>query len=271
MLEGLKNTDPTFCRMTKAILKEQMERNVFTYVDDIVVVSRKKETQLQDLVETFANIRRAQLKLNPEKYVFGVSRGKVLGCLVSMKGIEANPDKINAIIHMKHPGSRKEVQTLTGKIAALNRFVAKIAERSLPFFKVLRGSDTFEWRPEQQEAFEALKEYIQKLPTLTSPQPDQPLILYVSTTHTAVSGALVQEREIEKRQKDIAPSPNILLASARGITAHRRAGHQRINFFGIPAKVENTLVREKIEKYTRALTSTRNNERSFASTPKPWG
>jgi hypothetical protein len=93
--------------------------------------------------------------------VFGISRGKVLGCLVSVKGIKANPDKIKAIVHMKPPGSRKEVQRLTGRIAALNRFRAKIVERSLPFFKVLRGSDTFEWGTEQQEAFEGLKEYIQ--------------------------------------------------------------------------------------------------------------
>jgi hypothetical protein len=73
-------------------------------------------------------MHRAQLKLNLEKCVFGVSRGKVLGCLVSVKGIEANLDKINAIVHMKPPGSRKEVQRLTGRIAALNRFMAKIPE-----------------------------------------------------------------------------------------------------------------------------------------------
>jgi hypothetical protein len=160
MPKGLKNASLTFCRMTIAILKEQMERNAFAYVDAIVVVSRKKETQLQDLAETFTNMRRAQLKLNPDKCMFGVSRGKVLGCLVSVKGIEANLDKISAIVHMKPLGSRKEVQRLIGRIAALNRFMAKIVNQRLPFFKVLRGSSTFEWGLEQQEAFEALKEYI---------------------------------------------------------------------------------------------------------------
>jgi hypothetical protein len=105
-------------------------------------------------------MRRAQLKLNPDKSVFGVSRGKVLGCFVSVKGIEVNPNKIKAIVCMKPPKSRKEVQKLTGKIAALNRFMGKIVERSLPFFKVLRGSDAFEWGSEQQEVFDALKEYI---------------------------------------------------------------------------------------------------------------
>jgi hypothetical protein len=158
-------------------------------------------------------MRRAQLKLNPEKCVLGVSRGKVLGCLVSVKGIEANPDKTNAIVHIKPLGSRKEVQRLTGRIVALNRFMAKIAEQSLPFFKVLRGSDTFEWGSEQQEAFEALKEYIQRLPTLVSPQPDQPLILYVSMTHIAVSGALVQEREVFKEDKSISHQVPIYFVS----------------------------------------------------------
>jgi hypothetical protein len=130
-----------------------------------------------------------------------------------VKGIKANPDKINAIVHMKPLRSRKEVQTLTGRIATLNRFMAKIAEWSLPFFKVLRGSGTFEWGLEQQEAFEALKEYTQKLLTLASPQPDQPLVLYVLAMHTAISRTLVQEREISKEDKKISHQVPIYFVS----------------------------------------------------------
>jgi hypothetical protein len=120
MPECLKNAGPTFCRMMRAILKNQLQRNVFMYVNDIVVSSRRKAMQIDDLAETFANMRNAQLKLNLENCVFGVQKRKVLGCLVSVKGIEANPDKINAIVHMKPPQSRKEVQRLTGMIAMLN-------------------------------------------------------------------------------------------------------------------------------------------------------
>jgi hypothetical protein len=87
-------------------------------------------------------MRRAQLKLNPEKCVFGIQRGRVLDCLESVKGIEANPNKINTIVHMKPPQSKKVVQRLTGRITALNKFMAKLVERSLPFFNVLRGSDS---------------------------------------------------------------------------------------------------------------------------------
>jgi hypothetical protein len=72
MPEGLKNVGPTLCRTMKAILKDQMRRNVFSYVDDIMVVSRKKVTQIQDLAGTFINMRRMQLKLNREKCVFGM-------------------------------------------------------------------------------------------------------------------------------------------------------------------------------------------------------
>jgi hypothetical protein len=97
MPEGLHNAGPTFCRMMKATLKDQVDRNVLSYIDDIVVVSKKKETYIVDLAETFANMREVKLKLNLEKCVFGITKGKVLGCLVSMKGIEANSDKIRAI------------------------------------------------------------------------------------------------------------------------------------------------------------------------------
>jgi hypothetical protein len=119
----------------------------------------------------------------------------VLGCLVSMKGIEANPDKIRAITQMQPPQNRKDVQKLTGRIASLNRFISKLTERSLSFFTVLRGSAKIKWGAEQQKAFDGLKSYLEKLPTLSSPEQGQPLILYVSTTHSVVSGAQVVEKE----------------------------------------------------------------------------
>jgi hypothetical protein len=102
MPEGLRNAGPTFRRMMKVALKDQVGRNVLSYVDDIVVVSKKKENYISDLAETFTNIQEAKLKLNPKKCVFGVTRGKVLRCLISTKGIEANPDKIRAITQMQH-------------------------------------------------------------------------------------------------------------------------------------------------------------------------
>jgi hypothetical protein len=127
-------------------------------------------------------MQEAKLKLNPEKCVFGITRGKVLACLVSTKVIKANPNKIKAITQMQPPQSRKEVQKLTGQIASLNRFISKLVERNLPFFTILRGSTKVEWGAEQQKAFDDLKNYLKQLPMLSSPEQRQPLILCLSHT-----------------------------------------------------------------------------------------
>jgi hypothetical protein len=103
MPEGLHNVGPTFCRMTKAALKDQVDRNVLSYIDDIVVASRKNDTYISDLVETFTNMHEARHNLNPEKCIFGITRGKILSCLVSTKGIKANSNKIRGITQMQPP------------------------------------------------------------------------------------------------------------------------------------------------------------------------
>jgi hypothetical protein len=107
MPEGLKNAGGSFSRMTAKVLHSQIGKNVLTYVDDIIVKSTKQENLIADFQETFANFKRAGLKLNPEKCVFGAKKGNFLGCLVSTKGIEANPSKIEAILQMEPPKSRK--------------------------------------------------------------------------------------------------------------------------------------------------------------------
>jgi hypothetical protein len=113
MLEGLRNVGPTFCRMMKEALKDQVDRNVLSCIDDLVMASKKKEIYISGLAVTFANMREARLKLNPEKCIFGITKGKVFGCLVSTKGIEVNPDKIRVLIQMQPLQSRKDIQKLT--------------------------------------------------------------------------------------------------------------------------------------------------------------
>lgn len=137
MPEGLKNAGQSFSRMTLVVLGPQLRRNILAYVDNIVVTSFDRKNHIADLVETFANLRAANLSLNPEKCIFGAHRVKVLGCLVSTKGIEANPEKIKALADMDEPQSIRDLQKLTGRIAALNRFIPRSADRSLSFFKVL--------------------------------------------------------------------------------------------------------------------------------------
>jgi hypothetical protein len=182
MPEGLKNAGSTFSCLTKRVLESQVGHNIFTYVDDIVFASKNKEDHLADLAETFANMRDARLRLNPEKCVFGVHQGKILGYLVSHQGIEANPTKIQAIINMTPPQSARDVQRLTGRLAALNRFISKSAECSLPFLKTLRGAKDFAWGPEHAVAYESLKQHLSDLATLASPDPSLPLLLYIAAS-----------------------------------------------------------------------------------------
>jgi hypothetical protein len=158
MPEGLKNARGSFSRMTARVLSSQIGKNVLTYVDDIIVKSTKQENNIANLQETFANCRKAGLKLDLEKCVFNMKKGKFLGCLVSTKGIEANPNKIEAILWMEPPKSRKGAQRLTGRLASLNRFISRSAERNLPFFEVLKSAEVFQWGPTQQKAFEELKQ-----------------------------------------------------------------------------------------------------------------
>jgi ribonuclease HI len=124
-----------------------------------------------------------------------VKKEKFLGYLVSTKGIEANPNKIEAILWMEPPNSKKGAQRLAGRLTSLNRFISRSAERNLPFFEILKSAEVFQWGPAQQKVFEELKQYLIDLTTLTPPSPGAPLLLYVAASHTAVSAALVQEKQ----------------------------------------------------------------------------
>src|ERR1700731_3762635 len=157
---GLKNAGTTYQRGMQMAFHDQIGRNIEAYVDDLVVKSKKKEDLIPDLLETFNSLRRNQIMLNPEKCSFGVDAGKLLGFLVSQRGIEANPEKIKAIEDMSPPRSVREVQKLTGCMAALSRFISRLGDRGLPFFKQLRQHDRFKWSQESEEAFQNLKRYL---------------------------------------------------------------------------------------------------------------
>ena len=143
---GLKNAGATYQRLMNRIFASQIRRNVQVYVDDMLVKSQREEDQLEDLKEIFDTLRSYNMKLNPRKCAFRVTAGKFLGFMVSQRGIEANPDKIRAIIEMKPSRNVKEVQSLNGKVAVLNRFVLRATNKCLPFFRTLKKS--FEWTDE---------------------------------------------------------------------------------------------------------------------------
>jgi predicted Rdx family selenoprotein len=192
---GLKNALATFVRATHITLGPHIGKILELYVDDIVVKTRKSDSILSDLDVVFQSLRRNKMMLNPEKCVFGVAAGKLLGFLVSHRGIEANPEKIRAIDNMKPPTCIKHVQRLTGSMAALSRFISKLEERALPFFKLLRGAQAFQWDDKAEEAFRDLKSYLSSPPVLVAPLTEEPLLLHIAATTDVVSMVLVAERD----------------------------------------------------------------------------
>ncbi|GKU99462.1 hypothetical protein SLEP1_g12312 [Rubroshorea leprosula] len=169
---GLKNAGATYQKMVTIVFQAQIGRNLEVYVDDIVVKSLKAEDHLTDLEETFNNLRRNRMRLNPAKCIFGVDSGKFLGFMVSRRGIEVNLEKIKAVAEMEPPKSVKDVQRLTGRVAALHRFISKSADKCLP-----------------------------SPPLLTKADDGEILYLYLGISDEAISSMLV--REEGKQQKPV--------------------------------------------------------------------
>ena len=165
----LKSAGSTFARVVQIGFGPQLHRNVKAYMDDIVVKTKDRSTLVQDLDETFANLRKINLKLNPEKFVLDIPSGKLLGYFVSHQRIEANPDKIKAIEQIQAPKTVKDVRKLTECVAAMSRFISRSAEHALPFFKILKKAGPVKWTPEAEAALQDLKAYLSSAPILVAP------------------------------------------------------------------------------------------------------
>ena len=153
---------------------------VAVYVDDIVVKMPHADDLVATLSTTLANLKRFNIKLNPEKYTFGVPKGKLLVYMVSERGIEANRDKIAAITNMGPIRGVKGFQSLTGCLAVLSQFIAWLGERGLPLYKLLKKSDTFVWMEEAQVALDRLKAPLSSPLVLVALEPCEPLLLYLA-------------------------------------------------------------------------------------------
>ncbi|GJR66417.1 reverse transcriptase domain-containing protein [Tanacetum coccineum] len=177
---GLRNARATYQRLVDITLEDEIVR---------------------DMEETFQTLREINMKLNPKKCTFGIEEGMFLGYKVSTRGLKVCPDKVDAVLSLSSPKCLKDVQKLNGKLASLNRFLAKSVEKSLPFFKTLkkctRKSD-FYWTTEAEEAFKQMKQLIAKLPMLVAPIEKEELIVYLAAAKETVSAVLITEREAKQ-------------------------------------------------------------------------
>jgi light-regulated signal transduction histidine kinase (bacteriophytochrome) len=131
MTFGLRNAGATYQKAIQECLECQIHKDVEAYVDDVVVKTTAEDDLIAVLAETFANLRHYRWKLNPEKCVFDVQSDKLLGFMVSHRGIEANPTKVDTIRKMKRPTGKKDVMKLTGMMAAIGRFIRKLGEKGV--------------------------------------------------------------------------------------------------------------------------------------------
>ena len=120
------------------MFRDKIKHTVEVYIDDMVVKSKWEIQHIDDLKEVFKVLRRHKLRLNADKCAFGVGASKFLGYLITNRGIEVNPDHIEAVKSLKPPSNPKKVQVLTGMLATFNRFIFKFADHYRPFYQLLK-------------------------------------------------------------------------------------------------------------------------------------
>jgi hypothetical protein len=179
------------------IFGEHIGPTIEAYINDIIVKTKKANHLINDLDVAFKCLWAKNIKLNPEKCVFGVPRGMLLGFIISERGIEANSEKIAAITKMGPIRDLKGVQRVMGCLAALSRFISCLDEKALPLYRLLKKSEHFSWTLEAEEALAKLKATLSNSPILVPPTPREPLLLYVAATTQVVSAVLVVERAEE--------------------------------------------------------------------------
>ena len=138
---GLKNVGATYQRLVTKMFRPLLEKTMEVYIDDMLVKSKERPDHTTHLQQAFELLRAYGMKLNPTKCAFGVSAGRFLGFMMTQRGIEANPAQLQSILESPALSSRKGVQLLTGRLAALGRFISRFTDRLKPFFSILKEAN----------------------------------------------------------------------------------------------------------------------------------
>ncbi|KAK8549098.1 hypothetical protein V6N12_061996 [Hibiscus sabdariffa] len=200
---GLKNAGATYQRAMVVLFHDMMHKEIEVYVDDMIAKSRTEEEHIMNLEKLFRRLREFRLKLNPAKCTFGVTSGKLLGFIVSKKGIEIDPDKVKAIQELPPPKTQKEVRGFLGRLNYISRFISQLTEKCDPVYKLLRKNNPGEWNDECQAALERIKKQLTSAPILVSPVPDRPLILYLTVFENSMGCVLGQHDDSGKKERAI--------------------------------------------------------------------
>ncbi|KAK9011583.1 hypothetical protein V6N11_044430 [Hibiscus sabdariffa] len=200
---GLKNAGATYQRAMVVLFHDMMHKEIEVYVDDMIAKSRIEEEHIVNLEKLFRRVREFRLKLNPAKCTFGVTSGKLLGFIVSKKGIEIDPGKVKAIQELPPPRTQREVRGFLGRLNYISRFISQLTEKCDPVYKLLRRNNPGEWNDECQAALEKIKKQLTNAPILVSPVPDRPLILYLTVFENSMGCVLGQHDDSGKKERVI--------------------------------------------------------------------
>jgi len=180
-----------------------MHREIEVYVDDIIAKSKTEEKLLVNLQKLFERLRKYQLRLNPAKCTFGVKSGKLLGFIVSQKGIEVDPKKVKVILEMPKPRTKRQVQGFLGRLNYIVRFISQLTAICESLFKLLHKNQSVRWNEDCQEAFGRIKQCLMNPHVLMSPVPGRPLILYMKILDESMGCMLGQHDESRKRERAV--------------------------------------------------------------------
>ena len=177
---SLKNAGATYQGAMVTLFHHMIHHEIEVYVDDMIAKSRIIQDHLTNLRKLFQRLKKYQLRLNPNKCAFSVTFGKLLGFIISGRGIQIDLAKVQAIRSMPAPKTEKEIRNFLGRINYVARFIAQLTTTCEPLFKLLRKNVKIEWTKDCQKAFDKIKEYLLSPPILVPPTPRRPLILYLT-------------------------------------------------------------------------------------------
>ncbi|XP_058727667.1 uncharacterized protein LOC131599276 [Vicia villosa] len=200
---GLKNAGATYQRAMTTLFHDMMHKEIEVYVDDMIAKSSTEEEHIEYLLKLFQRLRKYQLRLNPNKCTFGVRSGKLLGFIVSQRGIEVDPDKVRAIQEMPAPKTEKQVRGFLGRLNYISRFISQMTATCGPIFKLLRKDQGVVWTEDCQKAFDSIKEYLLEPPILIPPVEGRPLIMYLTVLEESMGCMLGQQDETGKKEHAI--------------------------------------------------------------------
>ncbi|XP_031375657.1 uncharacterized protein LOC116190138 [Punica granatum] len=200
---GLKNAGATYQRAMVTLFHDMMHKEIEVYVDDMIAKSKEGEDHLVNLRRLFERLKKYKLRLNPAKCTFGAKSGKLLGFVVSERGIEVDPDKVKAIRELPPPSTVREVRSFLGRLNYIARFIANLSDKCQPLFRLLRKNAAIEWDDDCQKAFDDIKTYLVQSPVLVPPTPGRPLILYLTVRRQSLGCMLGQEDESTRAEHAI--------------------------------------------------------------------